>query len=85
MEDIVSADYRILSDVNCIYVETAPDNDGYVLRYWVNVNTGLLTAAEKLSGEDAVYRMAALTLDTALPAEELFVIPDGTALLTENE
>lgn len=81
VDSIVTADYRVISEVNCIYVETAPDEAGYTLRYWVNVETGLLVAAEKLQGESAVYRMASLGLDESLPSEELFVLPNGTALL----
>ena len=82
---IVTADYRVISDVNCIYVETAPDEGGYSLRYWVDVNTGLLVAAEKLAGETAVYRMASLEADRTLPADTFFVLPDGTALLETEE
>ena len=78
---IVIADYRVISGVNCIYVETAPDEGGYALRYWVDVNTGLLVAAEKMFGEEAVYRMASLEVDRSMPAETFFLLPDGTALL----
>ena len=81
---IVTADYRVISDVNCIYVETAPDEGGYALRYWVDVNTGLLVASEKLAEGSAVYRMASLEADRSTPADAVFVLPDGTALL-ENE
>jgi hypothetical protein len=62
-------------------VETAPDEGGYTLRYWVDVNTGLLVAAEKMFGEEAVYRMASLEVDRSMPAETFFLLPDGTALL----
>ena len=82
-ESIVTADYRTISNVNCIYVETAPDEAGYTLRYWVNVETGLLVVAEKLLEEEAVYRMAALTLDEMLPTADQFILPDGRALLEE--
>lgn len=78
-EAIVSADYRVISGVNCIYVETAADG-GYVLRYWVSVDTGLLAAAERLLEGETVYRMAALALEQALPAAADFTLPDGTVL-----
>ena len=48
MEDIAAADYRSVSDVNCIYVETVQDPEGYTQRYWVSVETGLLVASERL-------------------------------------
>ena len=84
-ESIVTADYRVFSGVNCIYVETAPDEGGYALHYWVDVNTGLLLAAEKMSGEEAVYRMASLEVDRSVPADTFFLLPDGTALLESEE
>lgn len=83
VDQIVTADYRVISDVNCIYVETAPDEAGYVFRYWVSVETGLLAVAEKLMGEEAVYRMAALTVNDTIPEVNLFVLPDGRALIEE--
>jgi len=82
-DEITIADYRILSDVNCIYVETKEDADGYFLRYWVNVDTGLLAAAEKLLDGETVYRMAALMVEQAVPDETDFILPDGTRLLEE--
>lgn len=78
---IAAADYRTISGVNCIYVETAEDPDGYVLRYWVSVDTGLLTVSERLLDGEPVYRMAALSLDQDLPTEADFTLPDGTVLL----
>ena len=48
VEAIAAADYRTISGVNCIYVETEEDSEGYVLRYWVSVETGLLTVSEQL-------------------------------------
>lgn len=78
---IAAADYRTISGVNCIYVETAEDPDGYVLRYWVSVDTGLLTVSERLLDGEPVYRMAALALDQDLPTEADFTLPDGTVLL----
>ena len=81
VKDIAAADYRTVSDVNCIYVETGELAGGYVIRYWVNVNTGLLVAAEKLLEGETVYRMGALTVDQTVPESQLFMLPDGTALL----
>ncbi len=82
-ESIAAADYRTISGVNCIYVETAEDPEGYVLRYWVSVDTGLLTVSERLLNGEPVYRMAALALDQDLPAAEDFTLPDGTVVLEE--
>ena len=81
VEDIAVADYRSVSDVNCIYVETAEDSLGYVQRYWVSVDTGLLVASERLQDEETIYRMASLTVDLSVPSADRFILPDGTVLL----
>ena len=78
---ISTADYRTISGVDCIYVETAEDDGGYVLRYWVSVDTGLLTMAEKLERGSTVYRMAALSVEQTSVTEDSFRLPDGTSVL----
>lgn len=82
VEKIAAADYRTLSGVRCIYLETTEDAAGYAERYWVSVDTGLLAAAEKLEEGETVYRMASLTLKTVLPSTADFTLPDGTVLHT---
>lgn len=84
-EQIVTADYRALSGVNCIYVETGEDENGYALRYWVSVDSGLLVGAERLEDGETIYRMGALSLETAEPSEADFTLPDGTVLLDREE
>lgn len=79
-EMIATADYRTFSDENCIYVETGADGDGYVRRYWVSVDSGLLVGAERLSGTETIYRMAARAYSRTQPATEDFTLPDGTVL-----
>ena len=80
---ITQADYRTVSDVRCIYVETAEDEWGYTQRYWVSVDTGLLVVAERLYDGEPVYRMAALTVDQSIPSTYDFTLPDGTILVAE--
>jgi hypothetical protein len=80
-DQISTADYRMIAeDVNCIYVETAKDADGYTLRYWVSVDNGLLVAAEKLLEDETIYRMSGLLVDLTAPKQESFTLPDGTIL-----
>ncbi|MEG1684242.1 MAG: hypothetical protein RR295_10440 [Oscillospiraceae bacterium] len=79
-QQLAVADYRSLSNLPCIYVETAPDATGYALRYWVSVENGLLAAAEQLVDGEAIYRMASLALDAVEPTTENFTLPDGTVL-----
>lgn len=82
-ETIVQADYRVVSDVRCIYVETAENAWGYTQRYWVSVDTGLLVVAERICGGEPVYRMAALEVEETAPGPESFTLPDGT-MVTET-
>lgn len=80
-EDIAAADYRAIGDhVNCIYVETGEMEQGYVLRYWVSVDSGLLVAAERLQNGETIYRMWETTVDLAPTITEEFTLPDGTVL-----
>lgn len=72
---IAQASYESLSGVRCIYVETTQDDDGYVNRYWVSVDTGLLMAAERLENDTTIYRMAVLTQETVGSVETYFVLP----------
>lgn len=79
--DIVAADYRAIGEqVNCIYVETAEDDYGYSLRYWVSVDSGLLVAAEKLQEGETTYRMWETAIDLAPALTDEFTLPDGTKL-----
>ncbi len=80
-DQIAAADYRTISGVECIYVETEQDSSGYVQRYWVSVETGLLTAAERLVEGSPVYQMASLALDEEGPTTADFTLPDGWVLL----
>lgn len=77
-EDITAADYQAYSNVPCIYAEARTGE--YATRYWVSVETGLLVAAEKLAGEETVYRMTALTVEETEPDDGAFTLPDGTAV-----
>jgi len=78
--DIVQADYRTFSNEDCIFVETAADDLGYVQRYWVSVHNGLLSGAERLQNGEPVYRMAAQSVSEDLPTAADFILPNGTVL-----
>lgn len=84
VDQIAAADYRVFSDEECIYVETAEDPYGYTMRYWVSVASGLLIGAEKLQDGAAIYHMAAQPTAETLPTPADFTLPDGKALWEEN-
>ena len=78
---ITAAGYEEREGTPCVYIEYRGGAlDGYRQRYWVSVDTGLLTAAEILSGDDLVYRMSAQILQTPCPSGAGFTLPDGTVL-----
>jgi len=84
VDQITTADYRVFSNEESIYVETGEDAAGYVLRYWVSVDSGLLIGAEKLQSGTAVYRMASQPVTETLPTAKDFTLPDGTVLWKED-
>lgn len=85
VERIAAADYREDQGVRCVYVETAADSAGYVDRYWVSVESGLLHMAERLLGGDVVYRFTAGAPEIAAQEESLFLLPGGAVLPEAGE
>ncbi|MDE7243794.1 MAG: hypothetical protein K2O18_07450 [Oscillospiraceae bacterium] len=77
-EKIAVADYRMKDGLYCIYVETTEDEAGYADRYWISVGAGLLASAERVCAGKLVYRFSASPLEAELPAESLFLLPDGS-------
>ncbi len=77
---IIAADYRMLEDTECVYVETGEDSYGYSQRFWVDVESGLLAAAERVNGGEVVYRMTSLELTRDDVTGEAFRLPDGETL-----
>lgn len=57
------------------------DPDGYVSRYWVNVDTGLLVAAERLQNDETIYRMGELSMTVDPEFTDDFTLPDGTVVV----
>lgn len=84
-EEIAAAGYESREGVSCIYVETAPDQLGYVERYWISDDSGLLVCAETAVEERVVYRMSAYTVERPVPADTAFALPDGTLLHQPGE
>ena len=61
---------------------TVPDSQGYVERYWISVDSGLLACAETALEGQLVYRMSAFTVERPVPSGASFELPDGTVLHT---
>ncbi|MDE7218738.1 MAG: hypothetical protein K2O45_03830 [Oscillospiraceae bacterium] len=79
-ENIAHAEYLEAFGGQCVYVETQPDAEGYLDRYWVSVASGLLVSAERLYEDQVVYRFTAGEPDVSPQEESLFLLPDGSTL-----
>ena len=77
--DITAAAYMDYDGQSCIYVEARQGDLGYLYRFWISVDSGLLIASETVSGGKVVYSMTSRELVSPLTnADEYFVLPDGT-------
>jgi len=83
-ESITATGYELQGDIPCIYVQVQLNVDGYVERYWISVDSGLLVRAETMEHDTVIYSMSALTpIQTPGPVNEKhFTLPDGTVLHT---
>lgn len=84
-ESIVDAGYVERDGLPCIYVETSVDELGYLERFWVSEDSGLLVASETVKEDAVVLRMKSSAVN-ALALEEMdFSLPDGTVLHTAGQ
>lgn len=80
-EAISDAGYSAYGDYPCIYVETRLDDLGYLERYWIGVDSGLLIAAQTVKEDEVVYSVSASSpIQTPCPTDSVFTLPDGTVL-----
>lgn len=80
-EKISAAGYDAYDEHPCVYVETLQDELGYLERYWVSVDSGLLVAAQTLKEGKVVYSVnATVPVQTPCPTDAVFALPDGTVL-----
>lgn len=81
-ENITEADYREYEGVHCIYVADAENEEGYSEKFWVSVHSGLLIAAERYHRGQLIYRFTASEPETEEPDGNLFLLPDGSTLVS---
>ena len=80
---IVEAGFVARDGIPCVYVQTSVGELGYLERYWVSTDSGLLVAAETAKGDQVVMRMSASEADVLQAVgdgETWFTLPDGTVL-----
>lgn len=78
VDSIVHAEYCLKDGVYCIYIQTAPDREGYATGYWISTQSGLLFSAERTSGTEVIYRFSATEPGRDAPDSRLFLLPDGS-------
>ena len=81
-EHIIQADYVDLDGTACIYVAVKDEELNSVSQYWVGVDSGLLSAARRVTGEETVLSMTSTAVERPVPAQTGFILPDGTVLHT---
>ena len=80
-ETISDAGYGSYEDYPCIYVETHVDDLGYLERYWIGVDSGLLIAAQTVKEDEVVYSVSTTSpIQTPCPTDSVFVLPNGKVL-----
>jgi len=88
-EDVLALDPEVISDAGygaygdypCIYVETRLDDLGYLERYWIGVDSGLLIAAQTVKEDEVVYSVSATSpIQIPCPTDSVFTLPNGTVL-----
>lgn len=67
---------------NCIFVEANRKEFGYIERFWVSVDTGLLVASETVKEDSGVliYSMTEKLITNLKSDEGTFMLPNGTVL-----
>ena len=84
-DSIVDANYVTRDGVPCIYVETSVDDLGYLERYWISTDNGLLVASESIKDDTVIMRMRSTDAEVLQAAEkDRFTLPDGTVLYEQT-
>lgn len=84
--DITGADYMDYDGQTCIFVEARQRELGYLYRFWISVDSGLLIASETVSEGKVVYSMTSREMVSPLAnADGYFVLPDGTSVLNLHQ
>ena len=80
---ITAAGYEQKDSLPCILVEVSSDDPDRIERYWISLDSGLLSAAELERNGMIVYRMFANgPVTIPCPPDASFRLPDGTDLLS---
>jgi hypothetical protein len=81
-EDILKADYIEYSGQDCVFVTYQSGSLGYITTCYISVELGLIIGAEQTDGASLIYRMTAGACDLTEPDPALYVLPDGTNVVS---
>ncbi|MGN0968605.1 MAG: hypothetical protein ACI4O3_04985 [Oscillospiraceae bacterium] len=81
-DEITDAGYEKYAKSDCIFVEVEQEELGSRERYWIAVSDGLLVAAERVKGDQTLYRMTVVSTESPAPLNSSFALPDGTVYHT---
>lgn len=73
---IITAEYLIYQDMDCVHVETQEKNAHYVDAYWISLSDGLPILYESRVNEKVAVRCTRVSLEQLTPADEHFMLPN---------
>ncbi len=82
-DSITDAKLSRINGEQCIYVE-AKNTYGYIEKYWVSTQNGLLLLGQTLKGENIIYSVQLIELDLTRPDDVEFTLPDKTVITAAN-
>ena len=74
-ESITDAKLSRISGEQCIYVE-AKNAMGYIEKYWISSQNGLLVLGQTLKGEQIIYSVQLVDINLTRPDDIEFTLPD---------
>lgn len=81
-ESIQDAGYIEYNEQDCISVTYQSGELGYITKCYISVDLGLLVGAEQFDGTTRVFRMMTGACDVSEPDQSLYVLPDGTNVVS---
>jgi hypothetical protein len=79
---ITKAGFVQYNNEPCIYVRAQSGDFDYIYKYYVSVNTGLLTAAFTYDKDTLIYSMTADAVSLTVPSDDMFKLPDGKSAVS---
>ncbi|MBR5479382.1 MAG: hypothetical protein IKU84_04320 [Clostridia bacterium] len=78
-DSIIDAKLSRISGEQCIYAE-AKNSFGYIEKYWISTQTGLLISGQTLKDNKVIYSVSLIDLDLTRPDDYEFTLPNRTVI-----